>query len=284
MQTAVRVYNTNTDRIIVETVEVDENGEYEEDGTYTIPGVGTPGSEVKCAFVDPVGSMTGKLFPTGRQQEMLRVTRSSSISTAPDLIDVRVTLIDGANPFVLIDSTSISTVLKTLPSEIAQHELVECIRQQGAVAMGLAPSLEAASQTRGTPKIALIYPPLLSPDPKTPTPDLRVQAYSMGLPHPSLQLTGAVCIATALCAPGTVAAELSHRAVIDDGAPGTPEESSSDEEGEGGYRHVVIAHSKGTIGVDIVLRSDGQVGSCSVSRTARRLFEGRVRYYIEDQL
>lgn len=285
----VRVYNVNTNRIIVETVELDEHGEFEEDGSYTIAGVSNPGSEVKCAFVDPKGSMTGKLFPTGHQQELLSVL-APAYSLLPDPVgrlDVRVTLIDGANPFVLIDSTSISTVLKTLPSAAAQDELVESIRREAAVAMGLASSVEAASQTRGTPKAAIVYPPLVSSDPDSPTPDLRVQAYSMGLPHPSLQLTGAVTIASALCAPGTVAAELAMRPVIDDGAPLTPERSPSEEKEDdhlgASYRHVVIAHSKGTIDVDVVLENNGEVSSCSVSRTARRLFEGRVRYYIADE-
>lgn len=290
----VRVYNTNTNRIIIETVELDEYGEYREDGNYLMAGVSSPGSEVKCAFVKPAGSMTGKLFPTGHQQETISVL-PPVCSPSPDpeeLIDVRVTMIDGANPFVLIDSASISTLLKTLPSASATHELIESIRREAAVTIGLAPSVEAASKTRGTPKAAIIYPPLVSSDPKSPTPDIRVQAYSMGLPHPSLQLTGAVTIATALCAPGTVAADLAAKGVAHHEAPPTPErsperppEGSLKEQKTGhkisaGDRHVVIAHSQGTIDVDVTLGRDGQVSSCSVSRTARRLFEGRVRYYI----
>lgn len=281
----VRVYNTNTHRIVVETVEIDETGEYEEDGDYIIPGVSTTGSEVKCAFVEPSGSMTGNLFPSGRQQQILRV-RPWALLPSQEPFDVRVSLIDAANPFVLIDSTSISTILKTLPSDEAQHALVESIRREGTVAMGLATSVDAAAQTRGTPKVALIYPPLFSQD-GGKTPDIRVQAYSMGLPHPSLQLTGAVCVAAALSAPGTVAVELSSKAVIDDEAPVTPERTPSPAEGGGkgelgAEQQVVIAHSKGTIKVGVVMKGDGEVASCAVSRTARRLFEGRVRYYVQE--
>lgn len=283
----VRVYNTNTNRTVVQTVELDSAGEYDEDGDYIIPGVSTTGSEVKCAFVDPVGSMTGKLFPSGEQQQTLRVQPPTAPLLDLGPFDVRVTLIDSANPFVLIDATSISTILKTLPSDEAQHALVESIRREGAVAMGLAATIEAAAKTRGTPKVALLYPPLFSQD-GGETPDIRVQAYSMGLPHPSLQLTGAVCLAVALSMPGTIAADISARAVVADGAEPTPENTPSpSEDGTkvelGAEREVRIAHSKGCIKVGVVMKGNGEVASCAVSRTARRLFEGRVRYYLEEK-
>lgn len=302
----VRVYSTNTDRLVVETVEVDEAGEYEEDGDYIIPGVSTTGSEVKCAFIKPAGSMTGKLFPSDQPQQTLRV-KPRSLLPSREPFDVRVSLVDAANPFVLIDATSISTILKTVPSDDVLHRVVESIRREGAVAMGLATTVHTAAHTRGTPKVALVYPPpLLVPSNGDKAPDVRVQAYSMGLPHPSLQLTGAVCLASALCMPGTVVAGLSRKAAAavaaDDeaAAPVTPERtpspvereeeagssnsSSGDEEEERGpERQVVIAHSKGTIRVGVVMTGDGRgVASCAVSRTARRLFEGRVRYYVQE--
>ncbi|KAI9376519.1 PrpF protein-domain-containing protein [Aspergillus egyptiacus] len=273
----VRIYNTNTDRIVIETVALDGWGDYVEDGEFFIPGVKNPGSEVKCTFIEPVGSMTGRLFPSkGQRHQALRIQ-----PTGQSPFDVRVTLIDSANPFVLIDTTSISTLLKSLPSISAQSSLVESIRREGAVAMGLAANVELAGRTRGTPKAALIYPP----GDATDRPDIRVQAYSMGLPHPSLQLTGAVSIAVALSYPGTIASDLSSVVATD--GPLTPERTPS----PGGEtkeemqlkREVRIAHSKGVIKVDVALKSDGEIASCAVSRTARRLFEGRIRYYVQDE-
>lgn len=290
----MRVYNTNTKRVVVETVEIDEMGEYEEDGDYRIPGVSNSGSEVKCAFVDPAGSMTGTLFPSGHRQQILSVDASSSsaeLSTLPPF-DVRVSLIDAANPFVLIDATSITPILNNVPSPDAKHALVEAVRQQGAVGMGLATTVEMAALTRGTPKVALLYPPIVSQQ-KKGIPDLRVQAYSMGLPHPSLQLTGAVCLATALSSEGTVAAELSSTPVIggDNEVPlpspeRTPSPPSNIDHGDNGLLGVkrektyMIEHSKGSIEVAVALNDDGSVRSCAVSRTARRLFEGSVRYFL----
>lgn len=281
----IRIYNTNTDRIVIETVALDGTGDYEEDGNFIIPGVNTPGSEVKCKFVNPVGSMTGKLFPSeGQQQQILRVHPGSLIPNE-EPFDVRVTLIDSANPFVLIDTTSIqTTLLATIPSDSSRNALVESIRRAGAVAMGLATDIETAGRTRGTPKAALVYPPSFTQD--SDNPDIRVQAYSMGLPHPSLQLTGAVTVAAALSYPDTIVAALSTMGAMVNGvSPPTPEQSPPPEDrkkGLGLEREVLIEHSKGTINVDVTMEEHGGVASCAVSRTARRLFEGKVRYYVQE--
>ncbi|WAO97298.1 Hypothetical protein NCS54_01502000 [Fusarium falciforme] len=279
----VRIFNTNTNRIIVETIEIDETGQYKEDGNYTIPGVKSFGSEVKCSFVDPAGSMTGSLFPSGQKQQWFHILPCPLI---PQLepFRVRVTLIDAANPFVLVDSSSISGILKTLPSPETQHQLVESIRLEGAVAMGLAPSIEIAAQTRGTPKIALLESPVRRTAKDLETPDIRVQSYSMGLPHPSLQLTGAVCLGAAVSVKGTIAADLAALVDIDESLPPTPErtpppDTKIDREMDDEVRTVLIEHSKGTIPVRVVRRGEEEIASCAVSRTARRLFEGHVIYY-----
>lgn len=53
----VRIFNTNTDRIVVETMQLDEAGSFLEIGNYAMPGVPSPGSEVKCAFLHPSGTL-----------------------------------------------------------------------------------------------------------------------------------------------------------------------------------------------------------------------------------
>ncbi|KAM0500777.1 hypothetical protein ACHAPB_005361, partial [Verticillium nonalfalfae] len=76
----VRIFNTNTSRTIVETVQIDENGELKEDGNCIIPGVRGSGSEIKVAFVDPAGSMTNKLFPSGVRAENIVVDEVAGLS------------------------------------------------------------------------------------------------------------------------------------------------------------------------------------------------------------
>ncbi|KAG5928788.1 hypothetical protein E4U42_008043 [Claviceps africana] len=269
----IRVYNTNTDSIVVETVQLDHDGDFLETGTYTMPGVPVPGSEIKCRFEDPAGSMTGTLFPSGRRQQVL------SLQPQPHLppCDVPVTLIDAANPFVFVDGASLSGLQSTF-SERAFDALVERIRQEAAVAMGLASTADDAAKTRGTPKVALLYRPGPGPDRAS----IRVQSYSMGRPHPSFQLTGAVCLATALTTPGTIAADLAaarppNKQTTQRGRdPRTPPASPR-------VTKWTIAHAKGVIDVDVFVRAGAgadEVRACAVSRTARRLFAGTVSYYI----
>jgi 2-methylaconitate cis-trans-isomerase PrpF len=232
--------------------------------------------------------MTGKLFPSGKQQELLPVQPPSSLPHI-EPFEARITLIDSANPFIFVDAAYISTQILKAQTPDEQHALVEAIRQQAAVVMGLAESPEAASKTRGTPKIALTYAPLRQAG-KTSS-DIRISAYSMGLPHPTLQLSGAVCVASGLCCSGTILSDLAANPIVADGAPVTPERTpsppgakESTTESSGHARDVVIEHSKGTIDASVVATkgADGEerIVSCSVSRTARRLFEGNVRYFI----
>ncbi|ETN36859.1 uncharacterized protein HMPREF1541_07846 [Cyphellophora europaea CBS 101466] len=291
-QLDISIYNTNTGKRLIETVEIDEEGHYFDEGQYTMPGVKTPGSEVKVAFVDPAGSMSGALFPTGLREEQL-VVASPRNGVLP--FQVSVSLVDAANPFVLVDSLSMPGGL-TVGSD-TYLDLVEDIRRAGAVQMGLATDIGSAAQVKGTPKLAFISAAQPSTDGHRPT-DVFVAAMSMQKPHPSLQLTGAVCIGAAACMPGTVvskAAEGSQRLsglLTPDGSEGSGAESDDSgksdlitERNESGLfgpnkRKIRLAHASGQIEVEVKLRmgSEGEmmVESCSVSRTARKIFDGQV--------
>lgn len=264
--------------MIVETMQLDEAGDFLEIGNYAMPGVPSPGSEVRCAFLHPAGSMTGKLFPSGQQQQTLRIISDPNLTMGAAPFDVRVTLIDAANPFVFIDATTMPIPHSSLP-DVAVHAIIESIRCEGAVAMGLASNVEVASRTRGTPKVALLYPPPISQDGLGQA-SIRVQSYSMGLPHPSFQLTGAVCLATALNYKGTVAAKVSENSLNEVASLSSTTPHKGAQKTSVMEKKFAIAHNKGVIEVFTTLDSNGEVQSCTVSRTARRLFEGNVSYYI----
>ncbi|KAG7106826.1 putative isomerase YraM like protein [Verticillium longisporum] len=293
----VRIFNTNTSRTIVETVQIDENGELKEDGNCIIPGVRGSGSEIKVAFVDPAGSMTNKLFPSGVRAEKIVVDEVAGLS--PFSVDV--TLIDSANPFILVDAQTTAPLLKGQQQDSPLSITVtEAIRQHGAVLMGLVPDLEAAAMVRGTPKIAYVS----RPDPSTCSPsDIQVLAYSMGKPHPSLQLTGAVCIASAVCMEGTVANSVARGQKLGESEALTPERTPSPPRtatrdiqeleqradllapGLSSYstQVVTITHGSGSMEVEVWTKLGPcglEIDRCIVSRTARRLFEGKVLYYV----
>lgn len=169
--------------------------------------------------------------------------------------------------------------------------------------MGLAPNTQSAHLIRGTPKIAILSPTLTAIEGssnaalKNPA-DVSVVAYSMGKPHPSFQLTGAVCLSAAVAVRGTVAWELAKRREVNEFTPPEtpPEGNGVVDGGEGGdvdgdgdrgegrlvKRNVMIAHGSGEMStvVEIWEGGDGEVEvrSVSVSRTARRLFEGNVLF------
>jgi 2-methylaconitate cis-trans-isomerase PrpF len=278
----VRIFNTNTSRLIVETLQVDPHGDFQEDGTFSIPGVQGTGSEVKVAFVDPAGSMTGTLFPTGNRCDTISVKERNGTK-----FSVKATLIDAANPFVVVDEASLPPYLKTCTKDsVGYLEHMESIRRVGAVMMGLAASTDAAAKVRGTPKLAIVSAPL--PE-NTGVASVHVLAFSMGKPHPSLQLTGAACLAAAVCVKGTVAHRVTSETAWQTSTPErTPSPVSEHSESSSlsgllpDQRTVRISHSSGAIEVGVMATSTeafAVVNRCVVSRTARRLFEGRVWYY-----
>lgn len=293
----VRIFNTNTSRIIDETVRIDENGDFEEQGDFVMPGVPGSGSEVQVAFVDPAGSMTQRLLPTGNATDAMIMNDIVEIGQEP--LAVHATLIDVANPFIFVDTASLPSYLT--PTSLSPEQfidLAERIRRVGAVMMGLASSCEAAAAIRGTPKIAFLSPAsaLDAVDGANPA-DIAVKAFSMGKPHPSLQLTGAACLAAAVCIPGTVANRLAYAPSFIETMLPTPERTPSPDGKAlsgiqkrsgpmdlvvGDDRIVRIAHSSGQIAVRVSLSTTPggpKVEKCVVSRTSRRLFQGNVMYY-----
>lgn len=268
----VRILNTNTGQKIVETIQVSPDGSFREDGDCQIAGVEGTASPIKVAFLNPGGSMTGKMFPSGAAQNTLNIQ-----SRLAGSFNVRVSLVDAANPFVLVDTRSLPrTEYPTWPdaSDPVFVSVAEDIRREGAVQFGLARDIQTAGLVQGTPKIAF-----LSPSPDGTTADIEVLAFSMGKPHASLQLTGAVCIAAAMAIHGTVAWELA-RSGEGDQLP----KHGMEVEGQklAPARPVTIRHPAGIIETETVLGMDRSGEVCvrkvGVFRTARRLFEGNVFY------
>ncbi len=277
-QVDIHILNTNTGRILLETVAINEDGYYVEEGDYHIAGVKDTGSEIKVAFVDPAGAMTGTLFPTGNSEDTITVDSRNGLA---DSIIVQATLIDIANPFVIVDSTS-------LPSICAQGStdwlnMVEDVRRQAAVTMGLADSIQEAATTRGTPKIMIVSPSSTATclGSFRSAADISVLAMSMGQVHPSVQLTGAVCLGAAACLEGTVAYRCCNRSNVlpRHHTAGLTAKALSDQDFVLPVRRILIEHRSGQIPVEVHLQGQDLIEKCVVSRTARKLFEGSVLFY-----
>lgn len=284
-QLDIKIFNTNTGCILTSTVAVCPKGRFLAEGDHRISGYTGSGSRIKIKFENPGGSMTGKLFPSGLRQNDITV----AFPGVPEEFTVRATLIDAANPFIFVDSSTLPPVYHQLgPHAPTSLDLIESIRRQGAVSMGLAPDSEAAARTRATPKIAVLAPPRVNTHAGSATadgnerqPDIEVTAFSMGKVHPSLQLTGAVCLGAATGISRTVASDLS--------CDGRPPEERRDAAGKADVPD--ISKKKGTVvGGEVCIGQRGgkmladvrvspfgpSVNDVTVDRTAQRLFEGQV--------
>ncbi len=257
--TTVRIHQKNTDKLIVAEVPV-KHGRYDETGDYAISGVPGTGGKITLRFSDPGGAVTGRLLPTGNTRDTLEV---------PGLGSVEVTIIDAANPVVLVPATQIGllgTEIDEIDGSTDIKDKLEAIRCAAAVVIGIAKSpQEATRSSQAVPKIACIS----APQPynasngkrvKVETIDLTIRIMSMGTLHRSIAVSGAIAAAGAAMIEETVAFKLKNK-------------SST------GGTIINLGHPGGI--VDVVAKIDMENGEphyveAAVGRTARRLMEGYV--------
>lgn len=254
----VRVFNTNTQKLYHARFPV-RDGEAVVTGSQTIPGVAGSGARVALEYLDPAGSRTPGLLPTGKARDTLAL---------PDGTAVDATLIDATNPVVVVAAKDFGLTATEHPEAIdAMKEVaarIETARRQAGVLMGLGETPEAVPMS--VPKIVLVAPPVeftdLSGKPHAADSiDISARAISMGQAHRALPLTLSMCLACACKVEGSVAHEAARNTAPDaDIRLGSPSG--------------VI-----TAGADVI-RSDAPGGwsvpVCRVVRTQRRLMEGRV--------
>ncbi|KAI0603384.1 DUF453-domain-containing protein [Biscogniauxia sp. FL1348] len=268
-EVTVRIWNTNTSKVVHSRFRVRETGEgggrwrYCPEGDYEMDGVAGTQSRVTLRFLDPAGAKTGRgALPTGRSVDQLPL---------PDGSRVRASLVDVSNPgvFVRADEVLPGThndddmggwlTPAAVESDARLKARLEAIRRAGAAKMGLDPDTESV------PKIVLLFPPGEKEEAEKAV-DVRCLALSMGQAHKAVPLTLALCLGAAANMPGTVAAEVRR-----DAGPG----------GQGmgkGKLSVVIGHPSGSVEIGATVDEDGRIVSADLHRTARVLMKGEVYY------
>lgn len=244
-ETLVRIHNTNTKKLIVAHVPV-EDGEAAVAGDFELPGVAGKGARIALDFVEPGGAVTGTLLPTGSPR---------------DVIDgLEVSCVDATNPVVFVRARDVGITGTETPMAVdadrALSARLEKIRVAAAERMGIAPG-------PGQPKIAMVAPPqaftgLDGGRYEADQADLVARAISMGNCHRAFMLTGAMCLAVAARIDGSLVHEAS-------GGP------------KGDLR---LGHPSGVVPIDAAVSlKDGAPWAerVTVYRTARRLMEGFVR-------
>ncbi|MBP2638056.1 MAG: PrpF protein [Firmicutes bacterium] len=203
--TRVRIYNTNTNKVIEVSVPV-KDGEVVTEGDYAIAGVPGTGAKLSLNFLNSAGSKTGKLLPTGNVVDTITLKNGK---------EVRVSLVDAANPSVFVKADDVGLTGKELPADTETNpdilDMMEDIRTTAAVMMGLAKTKETTSSA--VPKVAFVaasqdYFTTTASTVKAEECDLLARTKAMAVMHKTYAVTGGICLATAACIEGTVVYEV----------------------------------------------------------------------------
>lgn len=259
--TRVRVYNTNTDTVLIEDVRV-VNGKAAVDGDCKIDGIPGTGSRIDIDMRNSVGAGTGKLFPTGNRQDVLNV---------PGIGSVPVTILDLGNPIVYVHARYVgATGIENRNEILANKELqkrLELIREQGAVLIGDCKSCECAAEvTPNRPQIVFFNAPMDCVDYVSneliPASNINFVARNIFMQKPIDSYTAIGGVNTALCSilNGTVLNEVAVRREPDS-------------------HEICFGNPRGITSAIVRASDDGTnviVEEASMSRTARRIMDGYV--------
>ncbi len=209
--TSVRIYNTNTDKIIIADVQT-PGGEVAYEGSFAIAGVPGTASPIRLKFVSPAGTLGKGLLPTGHAVDTLEV---------PGWGPVQVSIVDAANPLVFVKAKDLGLTGKELPDDLnadaGMLDLLETVRGLAAAKLGLVSDYtRSAWETPGIPKMTFVaeaadYVTADGKEIKKGQVDLLSRMMSMQKPHPSYAMTGAMCTAAAAVIPGSVVQQVLSR-------------------------------------------------------------------------
>ena len=199
--TLVRIFNTNTQKIIEAEVPV-SGGRAQTAGDHVHPGVPGSGARIVLNFVNSAGSKTGKLLPTGNVVDRIELSDGRA---------VRVSLVDAANPAAFVQAAEIGLTGMELPADTVTDPrilaVMEEIRVKAAMMMKLAGRPDEVSPA--VPKVAFVAPPqtyrtiegkmIAASDC-----DLLARTKALAVMHKAYAITGGICLGAAALIEGTV--------------------------------------------------------------------------------
>ena len=256
--TVVRIRSMNTGVIVRAHVPV-RDGRVFTHGTYSLPGVPGTAARIDLEWLNPGGTTTGRLLPTGHRVDTLVLADGRRIDAS---------IVDAGNPVVFCKAAALGAAGTELPSGLEAQpgvmQTLEEIRCIAAELLGIVPDRAVAThKSPGLPKVACVAPPaayrtsggdaIMAEDH-----DLHSRLLSMQTAHRSYAGAGAISTAVAALLPGTIvhACAAKHH--------GEPD-------------IVRIAHPAGVMEVQVELQSmnsEPYVRSARLGRTARRIMSG----------
>lgn len=247
--TRVKILNTNTQKVIIAEVEV-ENGRVKTDGLCSIPGVPGTGSPIYLSFTNAEGAVTGKLFPTGNPTDRIQTPNG----------DIDISIIDVANPLVFVKAEDVGLNGSELPNEFTAEKLAELeeIRSIAAEMCQFSTKEEATKKSPAVPKMTIISPPTTYKDVTGierygSDMDCTIRMMSMQKPHQALAITGAICTTAGAFLKDTI---LSDVISVEQDV-------------------IRLGHPAGIMETKVDLIA-GHLNAIKVVRTARMIFEGYV--------
>ena len=197
----IRIYQVNTDKIIHSTFNV-KDGKPEIEGDYTIAGVYGESSKVRLDYLEPGGSGTGKLLPTGNVIDEIEID---------GLGKIKVSVVDAATPLIYILADDLGLKGTESPDELDSNtekmEIIQKIRRKCAFMTGLSKSEHEAPMN--TPRIGIVTSPkdyvsLDKSNIKGDDQDITARMFSMGKTHKAIMGTAGVNIGVAAAIDGTI--------------------------------------------------------------------------------
>jgi len=236
-ETTIRIRAVNTGARIVTKV-LTPNGRVDYEGDAAIDGVPGSAAPIELQFMDVVGGVTGKLFPTGNVIDVIN--------------GIRVTCMDVAMPMVIARAGDFGLSGYESREEIDDNhfffEKMEKIRLEAGERMGMGNVKNSV-----TPKFGLLAPAQAG--------GTVCSRYLMPWKcHPTMAVTGSQCLAACVLTPGSVADGLA--------LPGSDSPAHIILEHASGQIEVIVDYEIGSTGF--------QLNSAGLLRTARKLAEGTV--------
>ena len=248
--TAVRIHMVNTASMAVAHVPT-PGGQVEYEGDARIDGVPGTAAAISLDFLDVAGSSCGALFPTG---------------SVVDRVDgLEVTCIDNGMPVVILKAADFGLSGAESPEEIEANAAVR--QRVEKIRLELGPRMNLGDVTKKTvPKMSLVSPARHGGV-------LDTRTFIPHRVHEAIGVLGAVSVATACVAPGSVAAQVAGTHAGTAGARGTGATAAAP------VRRLEIEHPTGffTVEMDVVPEAGGlKVNRSALLRTARKLMAGEV--------
>lgn len=261
--TTVRIYNSNTDKVLVAKVPV-RAGKALVQGECAISGVPGTGAEILMDYAGTVGSGTGRLLPTGNVVDSVSLEDGRSFE---------VSVCDVANPCVFVAAADLGLGGGELaPAISGNRELVATMAQiRGKVGQRLGFWTDwSAGNLPAMPMFVIVAPAadyvdMAGATQRASSLDLRARLVYLDVCHESIAGTGAICLAAA----SRIAGSVVHKAV------GAAAASAS----------LRIGHPRGVTEVRVGVADSApfeppRFATLGFARTARRLMAGQI--YLPD--